>query len=462
MRAARCLPACAFQRLPVPSVLICLFVGDGAEGGVRKNFGVLRELMAELVEIRDNQPEAPEAAPTPEATDVEAAARLSEAGQRVLAGALGQLAAAERRLLVAAEPAAAWLRVRLAGSRLAESLPLPVSSHVGVVAVTVAVMAVILAVLLWLKALADAPLAEYCATDGCIPGVGQFVCFLYSASHVVDLPDSLREVAGCVVLLTVVQHLGAMLLAHLPLEGKQASPPYVLPPLLTHPPSTPTPEPLATPRHKAVPVRLQSNTIVVQWLCLSFVSIGLCVVRRALEVGAGGYQFFLLRAGVTDRNAQQTRAYGTPCGLNPCFVCLDVAWASAAGHGHWACRRRRGLHAGGGGRCGGRGFSGRVRAPLGGGGRFQGGRPGSSDGAGGAAAADKPEVGVQGVFVHHCQKHARHGERRGDVDAAHHGAGAGALCSQQLAPLQAHPVPAGLRSRPGAGGSSDPGCRRAV
>lgn len=219
--ADACLPAC-----------LCACLGV-LPAGVRKNFGVLRELMAELVEIRDNRPSSPEAA---EAAGLPMGAAPAGAGGQAAAavgapaavqGVLRQLGAAEQRLLLAAGPAAAWAQRRLAGS-----LPMPVSPQAGVVAVAVAVAAAILAVALRLKALLDAPLADYCATDGCIPGVGQFVCFLYSASHVVDMPDSLREVAGCVLLLTAAQHLGALLLAHLPLDGnatQQARPALLCP-----------------------------------------------------------------------------------------------------------------------------------------------------------------------------------------------------------------------------------------
>jgi hypothetical protein len=174
--------------------------------------------MAELVEIRDNKGGTGDAPASAVAQAPRVAVEAAIEGSIALTGVLRQLAAAEQQLLSAAGPAAAWLGCRLSGTQVANSLPVPVSQQTGTVIISVAVAAVLMKAALHVKALIDAPLAEYCTTDGCIPGMGQFVCFLYSVSHIIDMPDSLREVVGCVVLLTLVQQLGAFVLRQLPLQ----------------------------------------------------------------------------------------------------------------------------------------------------------------------------------------------------------------------------------------------------
>ena len=83
-------------------------------------------------------------------------------------------------------------------------------------AISVCVSTGIVLLLLWtvlaLKSITVDPIAAFCTEEGCHPGTGQVLCFFYSIGHLLDPPDSVREVAGSVLLLLLIHRLAALML----------------------------------------------------------------------------------------------------------------------------------------------------------------------------------------------------------------------------------------------------------
>lgn len=191
--------------------------------GVKRNFATLRELLSELVEVKDNTQAAEDKADTAAAAAAIDGTGVNLGTGAATAGFLSRLAMAESQLLGAALPIAVWLEKHpVAGKAVALCGRDALSASI-----SVAMVLLVLKVFMALKIYVGEPFAEFCTDEGCHPGLGQALCFVYSLGYLLDLPDSIWEVFCSLVLLAGVQWAAASLLTLAPF---QASIPAAAPP----------------------------------------------------------------------------------------------------------------------------------------------------------------------------------------------------------------------------------------
>mmetsp|Transcript_32521 Transcript_32521/g.92225 ORF Transcript_32521/g.92225 Transcript_32521/m.92225 type:complete len:1170 (-) Transcript_32521:1244-4753(-) len=191
-------------------------IGSGVDMGVKKNFATLRDLLSEMVAVLDMEDVGVATTLGPDSQSTGTTLDEPRHPKQQL-GLFLWLSASETSMRKAAKPVAELLRRQ--GLFFTGGLEAAASC------LSAAVMIALMWAILSVKSVLVAPVTEFCTVEGCHPGTGQVVCFLYSIGDLMDLPDSVREVAGSVLLLALMQRLSAFVLSAIKREDPAPSQP---------------------------------------------------------------------------------------------------------------------------------------------------------------------------------------------------------------------------------------------